>query len=195
MATTSERATRALVEAVSAGSVGLAAIWDDGPPNSPSDAISRFPERRCCWQCFAQQHQLHRGAVRRLYTSSDRVFEPLNVALSHADRQRCDAFTVAFTQLLADALVERQQRRPPKRVFRGLSQFAPQLVAAYEARVGERVYYHSFTSTSTDASTALRFAQPSGWRLVIDLPGAAECAASVAHLSDFDEQECQRSLA
>lgn len=95
--------------------------------------------------------------------------------------------------MLAEALFDERRRGGggpiPKRLYRGLRHFSQEQQAAYEALVGKRVYLHSFTSTSADAAVAMRFAQPSGWRLVIDLDQAAECVAAVHKRAECDERE------
>ena len=95
--------------------------------------------------------------------------------------------------MLAEALFDERRRGGggpiPKRLYRGLRHFSKEQQAAYEALVGRRVYLHSFTSTSADAAVAMRFAQPSGWRLVIDLDQPAECVAAVHKRAECDERE------
>ena len=166
-------------------------IWDAPPPTAPSQEISAFPSQSTgCWSCFMASHGLNKGVVRRLYTNGK--LEQLNCQLACAASRPCDPFTIRYTQLLAEALFEerRAERRGPRRLYRGLQLFSAELQRAYEERVGRRVYFHRFTSTSADPSVALRFAQPSGWRMVIDTRGSAgDCVASVAHLSEYDEQE------
>ena len=80
----------------------------------------------------------------------------------------------------------------PKRLYRGLRTFGERQQAAFAARVGGKVYLHAFTSASADPTVALRFAQPSGWRLLIDVYGggaAAECCAAVHKRAECDEAE------
>ena len=169
------------------------AVWAGPPSQQPSAEIVAFPKHPCCWTCFAEEHGLNKGVVKRLYTNGK--LEQLNATLAQAGRRSVDAYAVLYTQLLAEALFDerRSGSRPlPRRVFRGLRCFSEVHLRHYERLAADRgrVYFYAFTSTSADPTVALRFAQPSGWRFVIDIGScAAECVASVAHLSEFDEQE------
>ena len=171
----------------------IEAVWVCPPAQQPSAEITAFPKHPCCWTCFAEQYGLNKGVVKRLYTNGK--LEQLNATLAQADRRSADAYSVLYTQLLAEAIFDerRSASRPlPRRVFRGLRCFSEAHLRRYERLAASRgrVYFHAFTSTSADPTVALRFAQPSGWRFVIDIGScAAECVASVAHLSEFDEQE------
>lgn len=170
------------------------ALWAGPPSQQPSAAIAAFSKHPCCcWTCFAEEHGLNKSVVKRLYTNGK--LEQLNATLAQAGRRSVDAHTVLYTQLLAEALFDerRSVSRPlPRRVFRGLRCFSEAHLRHYERLAADRgrVYFYAFTSTSVDPTVALRFAQPSGWRFVIDIGScAAECVASVAHLSEFDEQK------
>jgi len=163
--TSSQTPGGVLADAISSGSAGLVPteVWAT-PTNAPSAAIANFPAHPSisCWLCFEAKHRLTKGVVRKLYTNEDGIFEQLNLSLGAAERRECDGVTCAYTQLLAEALHDDakqrlRRQRPPKKLYRGLRDLSSSQQRAFEARIGGRIYLHSFTSTSADPTVALCF--------------------------------------